>query len=175
MSQSQGSFLAPLGGSRFAAFFSVTRFCSCALDTDPPLRLASKADGGTRVLFLGIASGGGFLAAGATAIPRTQIRATIERYLELEKQQRELDRESRAIGKLKGEQAARLKEHITASEPKLKVVMTCGYRLALIEKPGTVRWKDQFVQLAGESEAVRLQRETPPREALAVEVAGRQV
>lgn len=108
----------------------------------------------------------------AVAIGQKQIRAVIEEYLDLADRQRVLDRDSRAIAKKKADAKTKLMGHVHAVGGKELATVTCGYRLGITFKAGTVRWKDEFVAHVDEATAVALQEQAPPREDLDVTVAG---
>jgi hypothetical protein len=50
-------------------------------------------------------------------------------------------------------------------------VISCGYRLAIVQKNGTVSWKDEFVRAAGHEKAEELLAAAPKKDVLSVEKA----
>lgn len=91
--------------------------------------------------------------------------ATVDRYLELQEMRRKLNREADSLER----EEKMLRSAMFEATQAAGGTLTKGkHRLAIVEKNGTVSWKDAFIRVAGAEEALRLQEDAPKREALEV-------
>ena len=94
----------------------------------------------------------------------------IERYLQLEKDRLDLNRQARDKGRLAEELEKKLWAWVEAHGGASKCrTHTAGFIVAIKTKAGQVSWADEFVRIAGEAEAQRLRAEAPRKEFLTVE------
>lgn len=101
---------------------------------------------------------------------RTITRTDLARFLEMDRQRRELNRQAYLIAKQMAGLEADLVAWVTAKAPgKSRTVDRSGYRLSIVSKPGSVSWKAAFVEACGDAAAEQLAAAAPPRDVLVVE------
>lgn len=100
-------------------------------------------------------------------MPRVTI-ARVEEYLALQEKRRDLNRQADALEREEKVIAAELVALVESDGGKARVVTKGSHKISLVEKPGSVRWKDEFIRVAGADEATALQANCPPRLALTV-------
>lgn len=96
-------------------------------------------------------------------------KAEIDRYFALENERLRVAREAKDI---KAQQDAiydKMFEAVLAKGGEARTLVTCGYRLAINQKNGTVEWKKEFVRLAGSEAAEALISAAPKKDELHVE------
>jgi hypothetical protein len=98
--------------------------------------------------------------------------AELKRYFALDAQRLSLQRQAKALVALQEKIEERMIAVVEADGGRERTVLTCGYVLALQDAPGTVKWKDEFVRVAGSDEAERLVEAAPKKEKLTVQPAG---
>ncbi|MGC4004663.1 MAG: hypothetical protein QM811_16715 [Pirellulales bacterium] len=101
-------------------------------------------------------------------VPHVTVKE-IQKYLGLDEQRKQLNRESAALKKQADAIEADIEKFIRANGGKELSVTRSGYRLAILTAAGSVAWKDEFVKLAGNERAEELRAAAPPREFLSVE------
>lgn len=92
----------------------------------------------------------------------------IQRYLDLEAERLDLQRQARDKERLAAELKTKMEAWVRDSGKGTRT-HSAGFVLAIKTKAGTVSWADEFVRIAGEAEAQRLRAEAPPKEYLTVE------
>jgi hypothetical protein len=96
------------------------------------------------------------------------IKEDIEEYRRLESLRLEKQREAASLGKLQDAIEDRLMETVRAKGGKTKTLRTCGYTLAILLKRAAVKWKEEFVKMAGPAVAEELVQSAPQREVFSV-------
>lgn len=94
---------------------------------------------------------------------------TIEQYLALHANRRELQRRAKALDKEAEEIESHLAAYVAAHGGKAKSVKRSGYVLSLQAQAGSVQWKPAFISVAGQDAAEKLIADAEPRESLHVE------
>lgn len=96
-------------------------------------------------------------------------KAELARYFELEEQRLALNRQAKDLEKLQDELYDKFLKWVEEQGGPERVKLRCGYKLAIIKKPGSVSWVKEFLRVAGEEEAERLRKAAPSRDVLVVE------
>lgn len=96
-------------------------------------------------------------------------KADFSKWQELEAKRLELQREAKAIAALLEPIEEKFEAFVRAKEPKKLSIATCGFVLAIQTKPGTVKWKDEFIRVEGTEAAEALSKAAPTRETLSIE------
>ena len=96
-------------------------------------------------------------------------RVDIEKYLRLDRERLELQRQAKDKGRLQEAIENKLWDWTKANGGDAQSCERSGYVLAIKSKAGTVKWADEFVRVAGETEAQRLRDAAPRAEFLSVE------
>lgn len=95
-------------------------------------------------------------------------RIELDEFWRLNTRRLELSRQADAVEReLKGLKE-KIETHVRAKGGEELAVVSCGYLLALKRSAGAVKWKDEYVALAGSDAAAQLQAAAPPRETLQV-------
>jgi hypothetical protein len=95
----------------------------------------------------------------------------LARYFELEEQRASLARQSKDLGKLQEELEEKFVAWVKAHGGPEQATMRCGYKLAILVKPGSVAWKTEFMKAVedGAKRAEELTASAPKKEVLVVE------
>jgi len=93
----------------------------------------------------------------------------LEAYFRLDQQRLALNRRAKDIEKVQAALEQKFLEYVREEGGPERATTRCGYRLAIINKPGSVSWVTEFLRVAGEKEAERLRAAAPPKEVLVVE------
>lgn len=93
----------------------------------------------------------------------------IEEYLDLEERRQALERQARQLSKQAGELERKFMAHVKEHGGAKLFVTSCGFRLGIEFKRGSVSWKDHFTKLAGNDAAETLITSAPQRESLSVQ------
>ncbi|MCE9605091.1 MAG: hypothetical protein K8U03_09350 [Planctomycetia bacterium] len=93
----------------------------------------------------------------------------IKHYLELEDNRKTLNRLAGSVERQGDPIYEDLLEHTRANGGVEKEVVHAGYRLTIHTVEGTVKWKDEFIKLAGAAMAEDLQSKAEKREKLEIE------
>jgi hypothetical protein len=101
--------------------------------------------------------------------PKTITRVEIEKLQALEDQRRELNRQAYLLAKqadaIEGVITAWVEAHVTGTT---RVVARSGYELSLVDEPGSVHWKTQYVEAFGQAKAEALVAAAPPKTKLKI-------
>lgn len=97
------------------------------------------------------------------------VKEDIERYLKLEEERLDLQRQARDKARLAEELEKKLWAWIEVHGGDGRCCTRSGFVLAIKTKTGTVRWADEFVRVAGAEEAQKLREACPRAEFLTVE------
>lgn len=106
---------------------------------------------------------------------RRVTREDLEYYFALEEERLGFQRKADDVKKLQAELEKKFEAHVRANGGAEKSVVTCGYRLYLAVKKGSVKWMEAFqrmCELAGRKpleEAEKLRAAVPTKEELVVE------
>jgi hypothetical protein len=95
-------------------------------------------------------------------------REDLDSFWALDERRRELQRQDDALEREAKPLKERFLAHVRAKGGDARAVVTCGFCLAIKLADGSVRWKDEFVKLAGADAAAELQGAVPQRESLSV-------
>lgn len=95
----------------------------------------------------------------------------LARYFELEEQRASLARQSKDLGKLQEELEEKFIAWVKAHGGPEQATIRCGYKLAILVKPGSVGWKTEFMKAVedGAKRAEELTASAPKKEVLVVE------
>jgi len=99
-----------------------------------------------------------------TAMIIRELNELTERRLELQRERDVLKRREDAIKK-------QLMDHVDAKGGRKKEVKLGGYVVALVPGKVYVKWKDEFIRVAGTDEAERVTAGTTPKPKLEIKVA----
>jgi len=104
-------------------------------------------------------------------MPATLTQPEIERFVELDKKRKELQRQADAFER----EAKPLKEKIVAYVEEKggsdRTTVHCGYVLQLVQAAGRVDWKGEFTLVVGAERVAQLMSACPPTYRLQVEPA----
>ena len=98
-------------------------------------------------------------------------KAEIDRYFELEEERKALARQSKDLQALQDALYEKMFAAVQVKGGDERALVTCGYRLAIVQKNGTVAWKQEFVKAAGSAAAEALIASAPKKDELLVERA----
>jgi hypothetical protein len=98
-------------------------------------------------------------------------RVEIDKYFELDKERLSLQRQAKDLEALQEKIEDKMVAVVRANGGKERTVLTCGYVLAIKDANGAVKWKDEFVRVAGSDEAEKLIAAAPKRDKFSVEKA----
>ena len=96
-------------------------------------------------------------------------KAEIERYFKLDAERLSLARQVKDLAALQEKIEEKMIALVKAKGGKLRSVVRCGYLLSLSDKDGSVKWKDEFVRVAGSEAAEKLIRAAPKKETFSIE------
>lgn len=95
--------------------------------------------------------------------------ARLQEYLELHEQRKALQRQAKVLNEQAAAIQADIESHVRAKGGKERAVKMAGYLLAITTKPGSVKWKDAYVDVAGPEAAEQLIAAAPRVDELTVE------
>lgn len=98
-------------------------------------------------------------------------KSDIEQFLDLDEQRKALNRQADSLKRQVDLLGEKITQHIVDEGGKAHRLVYRGFLLAIDLAKGTVRWKDEFIRLAGSEEADKLAAAAPPREVLVVQRA----
>lgn len=97
------------------------------------------------------------------------VAADVERYLSLEAERLDLNRQAKDKKRLADEIETKLWTWVEHHGGEARCKTLADFLLAIKTEAGRVSWADEFVRVAGEEEAQRLRKACPPREYFTVE------
>lgn len=100
----------------------------------------------------------------------TLTRKDLLRYLELDAKRLALNREAKALEREQDLIEPKIKDAIR-TDGKKGALFKWGYNLLLTMVRGQVKWKDEFIRVAGAEEASKVAENPPDRESLVIEKA----
>lgn len=95
--------------------------------------------------------------------------ARLQEYLDLHEQRKALQRQAKVLNEQAAAIEADIEAHVRAKGGKERAVKMAGYLLAITTKPGSVKWKDAYVGVAGSEAAEQLIAAAPRVDELTVE------
>lgn len=93
-------------------------------------------------------------------------RAELDEYAQLDAEIKAVEKEMRTLAVRRKQIAAAVLEQMIAGGKAQRT--RYGYSLQLVEKPGSVAWKDLFVRECGAETAAELQAEAPTKHAIVI-------
>jgi hypothetical protein len=80
----------------------------------------------------------------------------IEKFLLIEAERKSLNRQAAELEKQASKIEAALHAHVLANGGPTRALACERYSLVVIDKPMAVKWKEEFIRIAGQKEAERL-------------------
>jgi hypothetical protein len=96
-------------------------------------------------------------------------RKELEEWSALEAQRLQLQRQVKDLAALQEVLEEKFFSHVVANGGPERVVLSCGYRLRIDTKRGTVQWKNELVKIAGTDKAEELIAAAPAKDVLVIE------
>ena len=96
-------------------------------------------------------------------------KAELAEYFELEERRLSLQRQAKDLAALQEKLEENFRAYVESDGGTERALMRCGYRLAINTKPGSVRWKNEFVRVAGSGAAEELIAAAPTMDVLVIE------
>ncbi len=94
--------------------------------------------------------------------------AVLDEYLAREEKRREFQRQADAIERETKQTAALIVAWVEAEGGKARSCKKGKHTASLEDRPGTVKWKDELIRVAGAAAAEKLQAAAPTRTALVI-------
>lgn len=93
----------------------------------------------------------------------------LAQWSELEAQRLALQRQVKDVAALQEKLEEKFFAHVVANGGAERVVLSCGYRLRIDVKRGSVQWKPEFIRVAGHEAAEELIAAAPTKDVLVIE------